>query len=118
MVMKMDKKQIDSVNEKLNELHIPGKVVEMTLAEAKVAGAFVENALSQGDALQSAQYWHEVQARREIVEQVEAIHSLEGMSAKDAPQWFNDLTEEYIQGNVTAEAATQQALVRIRAGDF
>lgn len=114
----MDKKQIDAVNEKLNELQIPGTVVEMTSAEAKIAGAFVENTFSETDAMQSALHWHEVQARREIVEQVEAIHNLEGMSVKDAPQWFNDLTEEYIQGNITAEAATQQALARIRVGDF
>lgn len=114
----MDKALVDSVNEKLNELHIPGKLVEMTPAEAMVAGAFVENALSHHDAVQSAQHWHEVQVRREIVEQVEAIHNLEGMSAKDAPQWFNDLTEEYIQGNITIEAAKLKTLERIAIRNF
>jgi Antitoxin VbhA len=52
-------------------------------------------------------------ARREIVEQVDAIHKLEGFDPESAPQWFHDLTEAYIQGKVTAEQATQLALARI-----
>jgi RecA/RadA recombinase len=53
-------------------------------------------------------------ARREAVEQVDAIHQLEGFDPADAPQWFHDLTEDYVQGRVTAEHATQIALVRIK----
>lgn len=52
-------------------------------------------------------------ARREIVEQVDAIHRLEGFDPDGAPQWFHDLTEAYVQGKVTAEQATQIALARI-----
>lgn len=48
--------------------------------------------------------------RRENVEQVEAVERLEGFSPEDAPQWFHDLTEAYIQGKVSAEQATQFAL--------
>jgi hypothetical protein len=53
------------------------------------------------------------QARRENVEQSEAISRLEGFRPEDAPQWFHDLTEAYIQGKVSAEQATQFALARI-----
>jgi hypothetical protein len=52
-------------------------------------------------------------ARREIVEQVDAIHRLEGFDPDTAPQWFHDLTEAYVQGKVTAEQVTQIALVRL-----
>ena len=52
-------------------------------------------------------------AQREIVEHVDAIHRLEGFDPDDAPQWFQDLTEAYVQGKVTAEQATQIALARI-----
>ena len=48
--------------------------------------------------------------RRENVEQSEAIGRLEGFNPEDAPQWFHDLTEAYIQGKVSAEQATQFAL--------
>jgi hypothetical protein len=48
--------------------------------------------------------------RRENVEQSEAICRLEGFNPEDAPQWFHDLTEAYIQGKVSAEQATQFAL--------
>ena len=48
--------------------------------------------------------------RRENVEQVEAVERLEGFNPEDAPQWFHDLTEAYIQGKVSAEQATQFAL--------
>lgn len=51
--------------------------------------------------------------RRENVEQVEAVERLEGFNPEDAPQWFHDLTEAYIQGKVSAEQATQFALARI-----
>lgn len=51
--------------------------------------------------------------RRENVEQSEAISRLEGFNPEDAPQWFHDLTEAYIQGKVSAEQATQFALARI-----
>ena len=54
-----------------------------------------------------------VRTRREIVEQVDAIHKLEGFDPESAPQWFHDLTEAYIQGKVSAEQATQFALARI-----
>lgn len=53
------------------------------------------------------------QARREIVEQIEAVERLEGFNPDDAPQWFHDLTEAYIHGKVSAEQATQFALARI-----
>lgn len=53
--------------------------------------------------------------RRKVVEQVDAIHQLEGFDPKGAPQWFHDLTEDYVQGRVTAEHATQIALVRIKS---
>jgi hypothetical protein len=52
-------------------------------------------------------------AKREIVAQINAIHRLEGFDPGDAPQWFHDLTEAYVQGKVTAEQATQIALARI-----
>lgn len=52
-------------------------------------------------------------AKREIVEQVNAFSRLEGFEPSDAPQWFHDLTEAYVQGKVTAEQATQIALARI-----
>jgi hypothetical protein len=52
-------------------------------------------------------------ARRKIVDQVDAINRLEGFDPDDAPQWFHELTEAYIQGKVTAEQATQVALARI-----
>jgi hypothetical protein len=51
--------------------------------------------------------------RRENVEQSEAIGRLEGFNPADAPQWFHDLTEAYIQGKVSAEQARQFALARI-----
>ncbi len=51
--------------------------------------------------------------RRENVEQSEAIGRLAGFNPEDAPQWFHDLTEAYIQGKVSAEQATQFALARI-----
>lgn len=54
-----------------------------------------------------------VRYRREIVEQVDAIHKLEGFDPESAPQWYHDLTEAYIQGKVSAEQATQFALARI-----
>ena len=53
-------------------------------------------------------------ARRKGVEQVDAIHQLEGFDPADAPQWFHDLTEDYVKGRVTAEHATQIALSRIK----
>jgi hypothetical protein len=53
--------------------------------------------------------------RRKIVEQVDAIHRLEGFDPEDAPQWFHDLTEDYVQGRVTAEQATQIALAKIKS---
>ena len=52
-------------------------------------------------------------AKREIVEQVNAIYRLEDFDPDDAPQWFHDLTKAYVQGKVTAEKATQIALARI-----
>jgi hypothetical protein len=51
--------------------------------------------------------------RRENVDQVEAVERLEGFNPEDAPQWFHDLTEAYIQGKVSAEQARQFALARI-----
>ena len=52
--------------------------------------------------------------RRENVEQMEAVERLEGFNPEDAPQWFHDLTEAYIQGKVSAEQATQFALDRMK----
>ncbi len=57
----------------------------------------------------------EIEKRREIVEQVDAINRLEGFKPEDAPDWFKELTEDYIVGNITAEEATQKALEFIKA---
>jgi RecA/RadA recombinase len=54
-------------------------------------------------------------ARRKVVEQVDAIHRLEGFDPEDAPHWFHDLTEDYVQGRVTAEHAIQIALAKIKS---
>jgi hypothetical protein len=113
----MDSKIAQSASEKLDKA-FQGHIVEMSQEEAIVVGAFVETAMSVEDALESSAHLRAIAQRREFVEQVEAIHNLEGMSAADAPRWFHELTEDYIQGNISAEAATQQALIRIRAGDI
>ncbi len=57
----------------------------------------------------------EIERRREIVEQVDAIHRLEGFEPEEAPEWFKELTHDYILGKVTAEEATQKALELIKA---
>lgn len=56
--------------------------------------------------------------RRENVEQVDAMHRLEGFDTTDKPQWFNDLTTDYIKGKVTAEEASKIGHERLKAGDF
>lgn len=80
----------------------------VTNHQAKRFGAFTED----------ARLSVEIEKRREIVEQVDAIHRLEGFTPGDAPDWFKELTEDYILGKVTAEAATQKALEFIRIGIF
>lgn len=113
----MDSRIAKSASEKLDKA-FQGHIVEMSPEEAITVGAFVETAMSEADALASSAHLRAIAKRREFVEQVEAIHNLEGMSAADAPQWFHELTEDYILGNITVEAATQQALVHIKAGDI
>ena len=56
--------------------------------------------------------------RRENVEQVEAMHKLEGFDITDTPQWFKELTDDYIKGKVTAEEASKIGHERLKAGDF
>ncbi|MDZ4262246.1 MAG: antitoxin VbhA family protein [Pseudomonadota bacterium] len=77
---------------------------------SNIFGAFTEDAITMQDAQLSA----EIEKRREIVEQVDAIHRLEGFKPEKAPDWFKELTEDYIMGNVTAEQATQKALEFIK----
>lgn len=64
--------------------------------------------------MQDAQLSADIEKRREIVEQVDAIHRLEGFTPEDAPDWFKELTEDYILGNLTADAVTQKALEFIK----
>lgn len=91
-----------------------GDEVECTPHQAKRFGAFMEEAVT----MEEAQVSVEIEKRREIVEQVDAIHKLEGFDPEDVPSWFKELTEDYILGNVTAEAATQKALEFIKGGQF
>lgn len=91
-----------------------GDEVECTFHQAKRFGAFKEDAITMEDAQLSV----EIEQRRQIVEQVDAIHRLEGFDSADVPDWFKELTEDYILGNVTAEAATQKALEFIRNGQI
>lgn len=93
-----------------DDLDVPGIVVECSSHQAKRFGAFTEDAMTMEDAQLSA----EIEKRREIVEQVDAIHRLEGFTPEDAPDWFKDLTEDYVLGRVTAEEATQKALDLIK----
>ena len=93
-----------------NDLDVLGIVVECSSHQSKRFGAFTEDAITMEDAQLSA----EIEKRREIVEQVDAIHRLEGFTPENAPDWFKELTEGYILGKVTAEAATQKALEFIK----
>lgn len=104
--MTMDNDSLKEIANQLGELDIPGNVIEFSQYAAKLLGAFEESAITINDAQLSA----EVERRREIVEQVDAIHRLEGFTPEDAPDWFKELTEDYILGKITAEAVTQQAL--------
>ena len=97
-----------------DDLDVPGIVVECSNHQAKRFGAFTEDAMTMEDAQLSA----EIEKRREIVEQLDAIQRLEGFTPEDAPDWFKELTEDYILGKVTAEAATQKALEFIKSGAF
>lgn len=85
--------------------------IECSKAHAVHYGAFVEGALDVDEARLS----YAIEKRREIVEQVDAIHRLEGFSPEGAPGWFKELTEDYVLGRVTAEEATQKALALIKA---
>lgn len=86
----------------------PGFIVECTLRQAKHFCAFKED----------TQLRVEIEKRREIVDQVDAIYRLEGFTPEDAPDWFKELTEDYILGKVSAEAATQKALEFIKSSAF
>lgn len=79
---------------------------ECSMSQAIHYGAFVEDALDLDEVKLSL----DIEKRREIVEQVDAIHRLEGFSPEEAPDWFKDLTKDYILGNLTAEAVTQRTL--------
>ena len=46
----------DKLNDKLLKLNTPGQVIEVTQEEAERLGAFVENALTEEEALASAYY--------------------------------------------------------------
>lgn len=93
-----------------DDLDVPGIVVECSNHQAKRFGAFTEDAMTMEDAQLSA----EIETRREIVEQIDAIQRLEGFTPEDAPDWFKELTEDYILGKITAEAVTQKALEFIK----
>lgn len=56
--------------------------------------------------------------RAKNVEQTDAILALEGFKAEEAPQWYKDLTKEYVAGNITAEQVTQKTLEKIKSGNF
>jgi hypothetical protein len=58
------------------------------------------------------------QERAKIVEQTDAILALEGFKASEAPQWYKDLTKEYVAGNITAEQVTKRTLEKIKSGNF
>lgn len=94
-----------------DDLDVPGIVVECSNHQAK---RFTEDAMTMEDARLSV----EIEKRREIVQQVDAIHRLEGFTPEDAPDWFKELTEDYILGKVTAEAVTQKALEFIKNRNF
>ena len=91
-----------------------GDEVECTPHQAKHFGAFIEDAITMEDAKLSV----EIEQRRQIVEQVDASFALSGFDSEDVPDWFNELTEDYILGNVTAEAATKKAMEFIKSGDY
>lgn len=95
-----------------DDLDMLGIVVECSNHQAKRFGAFTEDTMTMEDARLSV----EIEKRREIVEQVDAIHRLEGFKPEEAPDWFKDLTEDYILGNLTAESVTQKALEFINNG--
>lgn len=95
-----------------DDLDVPGIVVECSNHQAKRFGAFTEDAMTMEDARLSV----EIEKRREIVEQVDAIHRLEGFTPEHAPDWFKELTEDYVLGKVSAEAVTQKALEFIKKG--
>lgn len=97
-----------------DDLSTPGFVVECSPHQAARFGAFAEDAIT----MEEAQLSVEIEKRREIVEQVDAIQKLEGFDPEDVPDWFKELTEDYILGNVTAEAATQKALEFIKSQNF
>lgn len=94
-----------------DDLTTPGIVVECSNHQAQRFGAFTEDAIT----MQEAQLSAEIEKRREIVEQVDAIHRLEGFKPEEAPDWFKELTEDYVLGRVAAEEATQKALDLINA---
>jgi hypothetical protein len=56
--------------------------------------------------------------RQHIVDQANAIHVLEGMGNEDAPQWYKDLEQSYIDGNITFEAKNIEAKRRLMNGDY
>lgn len=56
--------------------------------------------------------------REQIVEQTDAILALEGFNASEAPQWYKDLTKEYVAGNITAEQVTKSVLEKIKSGNY
>lgn len=97
-----------------DDLDVPGIIVECSNHQAKHFGAFTEDAMTLGEARLNV----EIEKRREIVDQVDAIHRLEGFKPEDAPDWFKELTEDYVQGKVTADAATQKALEFIKSSAF
>ena len=114
MVMTMDNDSLREIANQLGALDTPGNVIEFSQYAAKFLGAFKESAITISDAQLSA----EIERRREIVNQVDAIHQLEGFTPEDAPDWYKELTEDYILGKVTAEAATQKALEFIKSSAF
>lgn len=97
-----------------DDLSTPGFVIECSPHQATRFGAFAEDAIT----MEEAQLSVEIEKRRQIVEQVDAIQMLEGFNPDDVPDWFKELTEDYILGNVTAEASTQKALEFIRSGKY
>lgn len=114
MVMTMDNDSLKEIANQLGALDTPGNVIDFSQYAAKLLGAFEESAITISDAQLSA----EIERRREIVEQVDAIHRLEGFTPEEAPSWYKELTKDYILGKVTAEAVTQKALGFIKSGKF
>lgn len=67
---------------------------ECSINHATHYGAFIEDAID----VEEARLSYAIEKRREIFEQVDAVHRLERVAPGDASGWFKELTEDYILG--------------------